>query len=191
MFFFEAIPTIPSSRGIFQGKSWSVCMRHLRFTFSLSLVAQIVCSALLGHRRQMGIEEYHHCDPQVIEGFDSHVSPNKKEYVLFDGAQLLPLFVLHLTRAKNSHLNPLQSLAPLGFDARQELLNSLKFTPKQKHAQMVSLREQMTEQARKFLPHGFGSAHGRMFVVEEIAPVDDDEEMWGDYQSLQPALSWK
>lgn len=39
----------------------------------------------------------------------------------------------------------------------------------------------MRNEAKKNLPFGFGPA-GEHFVVEEIADIDDDEEISGDFQ---------
>ncbi|KAG6916106.1 hypothetical protein DXG01_008379 [Tephrocybe rancida] len=89
----------------------------------------------------------------LIPGYDSHVSPGSLEYIVFDPAQVLPLYVLHLGEGKADVARPSESL--------------------------VANSHNMTEYARKHFPLGFG---GGRFVVEAIAPVDDDEELWGENQ---------
>lgn len=145
----------------------------------------------MGRRREMDAGDYRRWDPDVLDGYDSHVSPNKKEFVVFDGAQLLPLFVLHLAPSTYRSVQALRSLGTFTADAREQLLHNMRLTNRQKNDEMLYTREQLTAQARKFLPDGFGAASGTKFIVEAIAPVDDDEEMWGDYQYSLPGLSWK
>lgn len=106
---------------------------------------------------------------EVTEGYHSHISPNKMEYVVFNTAQVLPLYVLHLAN-KSAGLTKteLGYRMPVVADSRGHL--------------GVQSRASMTEYARKYLPNGFGPMRGTKFVVEAIADVDDDEEMWGEYQ---------
>lgn len=120
----------------------------------------IVCAILMGRRRHM--DSTRRLDPTVAEGYDSHVSPNSLEYVVFNSAQVLPLYVLHLGNR------------PAG----SELSASLDF----RLSKPAQVEGNLTEYARKHFPTGFGAASGHKFVVEAIAPVDDDEELWGEYQ---------
>ncbi|KAG5649922.1 hypothetical protein H0H81_001485 [Sphagnurus paluster] len=118
----------------------------------------IVCAIVMGRRRDMS-------DPcrgvrSTENGFDSHVCPSKKEYVVFHSAQVLPLYVLHIG------------------DANHKKSVATSFSNNSVQATVPEL----TAYARKHLPQGFGAASGHRFVVEAIAPVDDDEELWGEYQ---------
>ncbi|GLB45088.1 hypothetical protein LshimejAT787_1901660 [Lyophyllum shimeji] len=120
----------------------------------------IVCAILMGRRRLMN--NTRRLNPSVEEGYDSHVSPNKLEYVVFNSAQVLPLYVLHLGNRS----------------ASSDQSGSLNF----RLGKPAQVEGNLTEYARKHLPTGFGAARGHRFVVEAVAPVDDDEELWGDYQ---------
>lgn len=113
--------------------------------------------------RRCHLLETRQWDPEVMKGFDSHVSPNGLEYIVFDSAQILPIYVLHLGNSSSESENPFTSinLNPPG---------------------PVYFKGNLTEYARKHLPMGFGASTGYRFVVEAIAPVDDDEELWGEYQ---------
>ncbi|KAF5385950.1 hypothetical protein D9615_002665 [Tricholomella constricta] len=123
----------------------------------------IVCAVLMGRRHLMSSTR--RLKPTVEQGFDSHVSPNEMEYVVFNSAQVLPLYVLHLGDGPSASAS---SSMPMALDVPRPGL--------------VHFEGNLTEYARKHLPHGFGAASGHRFVVEAIAPVDDDEELWGDYQ---------
>ncbi|KAG6824547.1 hypothetical protein H0H92_006508, partial [Tricholoma furcatifolium] len=121
----------------------------------------IVCAVILGRRRQMKHSDTRRRIPTVEEGYDSHVSPSKLEYIVFNSAQVLPLYVLHLGEARRMSTHESDPVA-CAVSTRQE--------------------GDLTAYARKHLPNGFGAASGHRFVVLDVAPVDDDEEVWGEYQ---------
>lgn len=131
----------------------------------------------MGRRRQC--ERSDRRNVNVMQDYDSFVSPSGLEYVIFNPAQLLPLFVLHITSSAGSnwtdHL-PQHMLSQRLHGALHHPLDGTSLTER-KDRQRV-----LTAHARKHLPHGFGPA-GLNFVVEDIAPVDDDEELWGEFQS--------
>ncbi|KAG6917220.1 hypothetical protein DXG01_003334 [Tephrocybe rancida] len=115
----------------------------------------IVCAVVMGRRRLMTENQRH--ISTVESGFDSHVSPSRCEYIIFHSAQVLPLYVLHLGNGKKDFGPKIdRPLVPAG---------------------------NLTDYARKHLPNGFGAATGHRFTVLEIAPIDDDEELWGEYQT--------
>ncbi|KAG6832853.1 hypothetical protein H0H87_000207 [Tephrocybe sp. NHM501043] len=120
---------------------------------------KIVCAVLMGRRRFM--TESYRRRATLEEGYDSHVSPSKSEYIVFNSAQVLPLYVLHLGESRDA-----SGLDPLPLTATSK----------------TSFEGNLTDYARKHLPNGFGAASGHRFMVLEIAPIDDDEELWGDYQ---------
>jgi hypothetical protein len=96
------------------------------------------------------------------------------EYVTFHPAQLLPLFVLHITNATGSdadYLSPFVRSPGLTGDLLRGEVSS-----------EGQRRILLTAHARKRLPSGFGPK-GTHFVVEDMAPVDEDEELWGEFQT--------
>lgn len=100
--------------------------------------------------------------PTVEQGFHSHVSPGQLEFIVFNSAQALPLYVLHIVDDRGT--------------------NEIPTTVNANQTGLVHFQGNLTEYARKHLPDGFGAAHGHRFVVEAIAPIDDDEELWGEFQ---------
>ncbi|KAJ7022441.1 hypothetical protein C8F04DRAFT_1138204 [Mycena alexandri] len=138
----------------------------------------IVCSVLMGKRHD--VYDYRRYSPEVEEGYDSHVSPSELEYVVFEGAQVLPLFVLHLTSKAKWDLLSMEENKVVPDLVLDKLRAGLSM--KDRRDLEVARRKNLTQLARKYLPNGFGPARGDKFVVEEMAPVDDDEEMWGDFQ---------
>ena len=149
----------------------------------------IVCAVLMGRR-------YVCSDPcrerdTAKDGYDSHASPMGFEYIVFNSAQLLPLYVLHVTDGRNleSYWKVRVLQAPpvnlkVGFDVLEERRKTgiEEIDESQTNLTMSLRRKILTRIARKHFPLGFGPAVGNKFFVEEIGAVDDDEEEWGEYQ---------
>ena len=123
----------------------------------------IVCAALLGRKRQRIFRG----EKENMDGYDSVVSPCQMEYVVFNSAQILPLYVLHVGDAR-------QALAPVATQVIGEEDRELAtLSMKMRH-------RLLTARARKHFPLGFGPK-GANFVVEAVADVDEDEEQWGEF----------
>lgn len=110
---------------------------------------------------------------KLKKGYDSHISVDRSQLVLFHEGQVLPCFILHYRkRKKNEDIqkkydNDLRSL----YNRRTCCLLKTddKFIRKNKI-------KWMTQEAKKYLPFGYGP--GR-FWVTEIAPHNDDEDETG------------
>ena len=154
----------------------------------------LVCACLMGRRYvcpAWGRED----SDQVMEGFDSHVGEpftpkaEPREYVVFNPAQLLPLYVLHI-----DHEDRWNDRGPPRFsswgayqawwnDQQRRKLTGLEEVDQSYQTLTPAMKKKiLTKIASKHFPLGFGPATGNKFVVEEIAPADDDEEDWGEYQ---------
>lgn len=121
------------------------------------------------------------------ETANSHVSPNLCEYIVFEAAQIIPCYVVHLD---------------FGVEAAREWLQSTPEDPneyeKKKHPKLVDqdlspgeladLKQAKKAAALKWFPYGYGPATGTSFVIEEIGPVSDDEENYGDYQGQRQEI---
>lgn len=149
----------------------------------------IVCAILMGRRfvcefgERRGVET-------VEKGYDSHVSATGFEYVVFNSAQLLPLYVLHLTDGKEN-LSSFWAARilrgpPLRWAynalAERKRTNIDEIDGSETDLTLAMKRKIMTKLARKHFPFGYGPAQGTKFVVEEIGEVDEDDEEWGEYQ---------
>ena len=155
-----------------------------------------VCAVLRGRP--------YHCTTSIFDaymnqsdphqGYDSNTSPSEWEYVLFDSAQVLPLYILHIKRdsdddaleelGRRQTAGPPQLLRPVSMDVREERKKT-GIREIDESDQILTRRMKqkiMTQMAKKHFPLGYGPAIGDRFVVEEIGQVDDDEEEWGEYQ---------
>lgn len=143
----------------------------------------IVCAALMGRRYEMrrGESQFRR-NTGVAQGYDSHVSPSQLEYVIFNPEHLLPLYVLHLEDSASNRTAWNAPAPTISASTSRPLDPSSNLSGASVDISLVERRKLLTAQARKHFPYGFGAASGSKFVVEEIAPVDDDEEEWGEYQ---------
>jgi hypothetical protein len=135
---------------------------------------------------------------QCEEGFDSHIGkmndPNKSpdEYIVFNSAQVLPLYVLHVdyepAPGEPGPRNWQTWMA--GWLKRQRRYSTGVDEIDYSYTKLTLAmkRKILTKVATKHFPLGFGPAVGNKFVVEEIAPVDDDDEEWGEYQMDRQAF---
>jgi Poly(ADP-ribose) polymerase catalytic domain len=163
--------------------------RERRNDFKIPGQKIIVCAALLGRRFRCEFGERRGVDI-VEKGYESHVSGTGFEFVVFNSAQLLPLYVLHLADGKeNLSSFWAQRVArgpPLEWTidvlAERKRTNIDEIDASETDLTLAMKRKIMTKLARKHFPFGYGPAEGTKFVVEEIGEVDEDDEEWGEYQ---------
>lgn len=147
----------------------------------------IICAVLMGRPLQVTREATRRTTEIANETANSHVSPNLCEYIVFEGAQIIPCYVVHLD---------------FGVEAAREWLQSTPEDPneyeKKKHPKLVKqdlfpgelaeLKQAKKAAALKWFPYGYGPATGSSFVIEEIGAVSDDEENYGDYQGQRQEI---
>lgn len=146
----------------------------------LSEMKLIVCATIMGRSAQMRSEDDWREQSEPYPGADSHVANKQQEYIVFDAAQVLPCYVLHLDLK--------------AVDAEEFLKNQLNNNRKDKpthaklHSEVLSpgdtqrLKQERIARAAKFFAYGFGPVSGSNIVIEDIAEIDDDDEEYGDYQ---------
>ncbi|KAF2160724.1 hypothetical protein M409DRAFT_70256 [Zasmidium cellare ATCC 36951] len=147
----------------------------------------LVCATLMGLLLEVSRDEVEDQAGLDNSHANSHVSPDGMEYVVFDPAQIIPCYVLHID---------------FGTEFAKELFNSTNSTAPKKTMSSrvdtdfgdtdnspgakVAKKEALKAQAMKWLPHGFGTATGTNFVVEDIADIsDDDDEEFGEFQAMR------
>ncbi|KAF6812423.1 parp domain-containing protein [Colletotrichum sojae] len=150
----------------------------------------IVCATIMGRPRQMFREDNWRQQSEPYEGADSHVANRELEYIVFDPAQIIPVYVLHLDWGADNA----DHFANLPLDANQwkprvspaknklnvnEGLDSVYAGERQRARQAVFAK------AAKYFPYGYGPATGGRFVIEEVGEVSEDEEEYGEYQAMR------
>lgn len=151
----------------------------------------LVCATLMGAPLNVNREDTRRTTGLSDEKGHSHVSPNKLEYIVFNSAQIIPCYVLHVdfgsdiarrhldeVRKNPSRLHQFKatkSRVQSGYDEDDAMWPAAKKAKK----------EAIKAAATKWFPYGFGPATGTRFVIEEIGDVSDDEEDYGEYQALR------
>jgi hypothetical protein len=121
-----------------------------------------------------------------FEGADSHVGNGEMEYIVFDNAQILPCYVIHLDWGRDNEFyfenidGDKSNFAARLSKAHPKLLAE-ESTPGDRQRQ----KQALMAKALKYFPYGYGPATGTRFVIEDVGEVDEDEEDYGDYQQLR------
>jgi hypothetical protein len=113
---------------------------------------------------------------------NSHVSPNQLEYIVFDAAQIIPCYVIHLDLGAEAAKKALQEAPDDPYSWRTPKLHPKLQTHELFPAEKEEIKQARNAGAAKWFPYGFGPAKGTACVIEEIGEVDDDEEDYGEYQ---------
>jgi hypothetical protein len=157
----------------------------------------IICAVLMGRAVQVTREATRRTTELADERANSHLSPNKCEYVVFDAAQIIPCYVVHLDFGVEAAREWLKQAPddPSGYDKNKRLHPKLvkqDLFP----AELEAVKQAKKAAALKWFPYGYGTAKGNSFVVEEIGEVSDDEENYGEYQGQRQEVkgdfrTWK
>ncbi|KAN0119167.1 ADP-ribosylation [Hyaloscypha variabilis] len=179
--FGRGIYTSPDARYALSYARWSENRASKTRHEDMPALRLIVCAVLMGRPLQVIRDATRRTKEISDDSADSHVSPNVCEYIVFDSAQVLPCYVVHLD---------------FGMDAARKWLSSVpddsaqyqkKLHPKLEKKDLYpgdveALKQAKKAAASKWFPYGFGPATGTSFIIEEIGAVSDDEENYGEYQ---------
>ncbi|KAF2425818.1 ADP-ribosylation [Tothia fuscella] len=141
----------------------------------------IVCATIMGRRGQVyrgGGQDWRKFNT-ARPGTDSHVGNNNLEYIVFDSAQILPCYVIHL----DWHARPSRTLLQLKSRAARLRINSEIPVDKIFPGDKQRYKAERLAQARKFFAYGFGPVSRNKIVIEDMADLDGDEEDYGEYQA--------
>ncbi len=155
--------------------------------YSLKL---IVCATLMGRTAGVYREDNWRQQSEPMPQADSHVANMNHEYIVFDEAQIVPCYIVHLDLG-SEHARKLLERIPLDPSAwvqQQKKKIHPKLKPQLKFPGDVEREKDAKKTAvLKWFPYGFGAATGTSFVIEEIGEVSDDEENYGEYQDAKTA----
>ncbi|KAI1409432.1 hypothetical protein F5Y13DRAFT_170412 [Hypoxylon sp. FL1857] len=146
----------------------------------------LVCATLMGRWANVSRGDNWREQTEPYPGADSHVANRGLEYIVFDTAQILPVYVIHIDWGQDnaSHFMDLPrdpgKFIPTQKKTHAKLLKNIRWPGDAQRAKAATLAR-----AAKWFPYGYGPSTGSKFVVEEIGEVDEDEEEYGDYQELR------
>ncbi|PSN72579.1 hypothetical protein BS50DRAFT_485106 [Corynespora cassiicola Philippines] len=143
----------------------------------------LVCATIMGRTAVLGHEDKWTEQMEPWPGADSHVNQSQWAYIVFNSAQILPCYVLHLDWAGEDD------------DEVYNFVSSFANKPPRSHRRYTDAgispgekqrkKEERIAKGQKFFAGGFGPIAGNRLVIEDVAEVDDDEEDYGDYQSIR------
>ena len=150
----------------------------------------IVCATMMGRCRFMTREDGWRSQNRPFPGAHSHAANDLLEYVVFDNAQIIPCYVIHLDLGRDAA----RYITSLSMDSNGYMSKYRELSRKEKYAQKKlklsvvepeerkQQRQALFAKAAKYFPYGYGSASGSKFVVEDVVQVSEDEEDYGKYQ---------
>lgn len=147
----------------------------------------VVCATLMGRPIKVTRDLTRRTEGISDQNADSHVSPDGLEYIVFDEAQIIPCYVLHLDYGSESAKKHFERYQRQPWKAIK-LQSRVDYDTQGETdcpAAKVARKEALKAAASKWFPYGYGPATGTNFVIEEIGDVSDDEEEYGDYQGLR------
>jgi len=142
----------------------------------------IVCAVLMGRTLGVTRDETRRTTEIADTSAHSHVSPNQCEYVVFDNAQIIPCYVIHLDLGAEAAKKALQHAPDDPYNWKPPKLHPKLQARELFPAEKEEIKQATKAAAAKWFPYGFGPAKGTAFVIEEIGEADDDEEDYGEYQ---------
>jgi hypothetical protein len=150
----------------------------------------VVCGVLMGRTAGLTRDDNWRKHSEAMPQADSHVANSEFEYIVFDEAQIVPCYVLHLDWGAEAARAFLESIPEDSGEwvAQQKKKTHPRLVPKVTYAGDVE-RERAAKRAAaaKWFPYGYGPAKGTRFVIEEIGETSDDEENYGEYQDAKVA----
>ena len=150
----------------------------------------IACAMISGRCRFMTREDDWRSQTIPFPGAHCHAANDLLEYVVFDEAQIIPCYVIHLDLGRDAahyltklSLNVTDYINEYGEKHRKRKYAQAKLAPRVlAPGDKVRQKQALLSKARKYFPYGFGAAKGDKFVVEDVAEVSEDEEEYGVYQ---------
>jgi hypothetical protein len=154
----------------------------------------IVCATLMGRTASVTREDNWRSYDEAMPNADSHVANREYEYIVFDEAQIVPCYVIHLDWGAEQARRFLEDVPddPETWIERHRNKTHPKLVQKVMYAGDIE-REKAAKQAAaaKWFPYGYGPAKGTRFVIEEIGETSDDEENYGEYQDAKVEADMK
>ena len=146
----------------------------------------IVCATIMGVSSTMYREDDWKEQTEPYPGADSHVANREYEYIVFDQAQIIPCYVIHLDLGRdiakyfeNVPNNPRAWIDDLQPDAhsRRRLRPQAPGPGDERR-----IKKALIAKASKYFSYGYGPVSGSKIVIEGVGEVDEDEEEYGEYQ---------
>ena len=156
----------------------------------------IACAVITGRCKYMLSSDNWRERSEPYPGADCHAGNQMDEYVVFDDAQIIPCYVIHLDLGRDAvkylaeHKQEDMTSYISNWHARKNDRTAwarsesklagpdLAFPGDRQRA-----KEALLAKAKKYFPYGYGASSGANFQILEVGEVDEDEEEYGVYQT--------
>lgn len=147
----------------------------------------IVCATIMGRAMRVSRKEAWRKSEILSNEAHSHISPDQMEYIVFQSAQIIPCYVVHIDYGAVAARKEFERIArnPVDYFQRQnkqrtvnKWVDNAPLCPGDQQRKSAALKAAAT----KWFPYGYGAAEGTSFVIEDMAEVSDDEETYGQFQ---------
>ncbi|KAF2464369.1 uncharacterized protein BDR25DRAFT_381508 [Lindgomyces ingoldianus] len=142
----------------------------------------LVCAVITGRTAMVtqGCNWWDKSKP--FPGADSNVNPSGLAYILFNNAQILPCYVLHLDWAQKNQDAVWDYVSQISNHRTGKRSvpepNGLMFS-----GDKARQKQELIAKGMKFFAYGFGPVSRKKLVIEDVAEIDDHEEEYGEYQA--------
>ena len=157
---------------------------------SFAGLKMIACATIMGACKYVtrNDEWYHQTEP--MPGATCHVANDCKEYIVFNNAQIIPLYVIHLDLGRDiASFLAAQTDDAYTYIRKERAQNRTKWAKDNTKIEQgfgpgdkQRAKQALVAKAKKYFPYGYGAAEGSKFQVLEVGEVSDDEEEYGEYQ---------
>ncbi|KAK4693426.1 hypothetical protein P7C71_g3979, partial [Lecanoromycetidae sp. Uapishka_2] len=150
----------------------------------------IVCATIMGRCSYVARDDNWRDQNEPWPGSHSHCANDMMEYVIFDPAQIIPCYVIHLDLGRDiaTYVTNLSSNTSQYIHDYRAKQRKKSYADKQLGlvvegpGDVERQKQALLAKAQKQLGYGFGPASGSKFVVLDVADVSEDEEDYGNYQ---------
>jgi hypothetical protein len=148
----------------------------------------LVCAYIMGRTAVMAHEDNWQERTEPFPGADSHVNESQYAYIVFNAAQILPCYVLHLDYAERGQTQDLWDMLMRSQRSSSSPSSNNKTIVGDEgaNARLPGAKQrkkgQQLAKGQKFFAYGYGPVGGDKLVDEDVADVSEDEEDYGEYQ---------
>lgn len=138
----------------------------------------IVCATLMGRSKRVDRSFKLNTESEAVANHDSHIANRDLEYVVFDTAQILPVYVIHLDWEDMNWVHVPPPSDPTKWTKREsdpDVAPTMAGVSRMAPGERKKAKEAIMARARKWFPYGFGPKTRGNFVVEDVGDISDDE----------------
>lgn len=150
----------------------------------------VICATIMGRAAEQLPQCAGRDDTTPVLDADSYVNRNQMQYVVFNPAQIIPCYVIHLHYRPNDDddMDLLWNLVWRVFTrglAHGRIKQTPVVVPYVAPGDKQRKKAALIAKGQKFFSYGYGPISGKQLIIEDVAEVDEGEEDYGEYQAVR------